>query len=66
MIRAATAGEKNENFELQRRDAMSWSKDQGLQPAQINILVQNGQLAPPEYAAKLQEVVDVEAIEVDA
>jgi len=27
-------------------------------------LVQSGQLAPPEYVEKLQEVVDVEAIEV--
>ena len=29
VIRAATAGEKNENFELQRRDAMSWLRDPG-------------------------------------
>jgi hypothetical protein len=44
---------------------MSWLRDQGVPATQVNILVQSGQLAPPEYAAKLQEVVDVEAIEVD-
>jgi len=65
VIRAATSGAKEDSFDMQRRDAMSWLRDQGLQPAQINILVQNGQLAPPEYVQRLQEVVDVEASEVD-
>jgi hypothetical protein len=36
-----------------------WAKSEEFQ--QVNILVQNGQLAPPEYIDKLQEVVDVEA-----
>ena len=65
VIRAATAGDKSESFELQRRDAMTWLRDQGMPATQVNILVQSGQLAPPEYIDKLQEVVDVEATPVD-
>jgi hypothetical protein len=64
VIRAATADAKDDNFDLQRRDAMTFLREQGLPPAQINILVQNNQLAPEEYVEKLQDVVDVEATEV--
>jgi DNA-binding transcriptional MerR regulator len=63
VIRAATADAKDDNFDLQRRDAMTFLREQGLPPAQINILVQNNQLAPDEYVEKLQEIVDVEAID---
>ena len=65
VIRAANPGDKSESFELQRRDAMSWLRDQGVPATQVNILVQSGQLAPPEYVEKLQEVVEVEPVILD-
>ena len=66
VIRAATSGTQGESFDVQRRDAMTWLKEQGLPVGQINIMVQNNQLAPAEYMEKLQDALPevVEATEV--
>jgi hypothetical protein len=49
--------------ELERRDAMAFLKDQGVQIGQVNVFI-NPSLAPPEYVARLQEsIVEGEVVE---
>ena len=52
------------NTELQRRDAMAFLKDQGIQAGQINVTV-NHNYAPAEYAEALEEAIDVEPVELE-
>ena len=36
---------------------MTWLREQGVPVGQINIMVQNNQLAPAEYMEKLQDAL---------
>jgi hypothetical protein len=69
IFKFAFAQQDGDSAEVQRRDAMTFLKEQGAQVVNIGQVIVNQNLAPPEYMEKLQaalpEVVDAEAVEVD-
>jgi len=61
--KAGMANTQEGNFDTQRRDAMTWLREQGVSVGQINVMIQNNQLAPEEYMEKLQDALPVEVVD---
>lgn len=65
IVRVGTRGADDESADAQRRSAMDFLREQNVNVETLNVLVETHSLAPPDYQATLNDVVDVDYAEVD-